>query len=450
VSDRKKRAGASPDTDRGPSTRDLGGDAHGERIAELRLLVSSGPAAGQTFEARGDRVVIGTHPSCDVVLADDAVSRFHCDLTVGQRRVEIADLGSTNGTFVDGLEIVRARPRSGAIIRVGNTELQLEIGARRIALPISEREQFGLMVGRSPAMRRVFATLEQAASSDATVLLGGETGTGKDVAAESIHLEGARKDGPFVVVDCGAIPADLLESELFGHEKGAFTGATARRAGAFVAAHKGTILLDEIGELPLDLQPKLLRVLERREVKRVGADGYTPVDVRVIAATNRDLRAEVNARTFRSDLYYRLAVIEVHLPALRERVDDVPVLVDRILARMEVPAERAAVLRTPAVRAALVQHPWPGNVRELRNYVERSLALREPPPPGPSGARDVLPAIDTSRPFHEARQAWVDHFERRYAEDLLARHAGNLAQAARESRIDRVTLYRLLWRHGLR
>jgi pSer/pThr/pTyr-binding forkhead associated (FHA) protein len=230
VSDRKKRPGASPDTDRGPSTRDLGGDAHGERIAELRLLVSSGPAAGQTFEARGDRVVIGTHPSCDVVLADDAVSRFHCDLTVGKRRVEIADLGSTNGTFVDGLEIVRARPRSGAIIRVGNTELQLEIGARRIALPISEREQFGLMVGRSPAMRRVFAVLEQAASSDATVLLGGETGTGKDVAAESIHLEGARKDGPFVVVDCGAIPADLLESELFGHEKGAFTGATSRRS----------------------------------------------------------------------------------------------------------------------------------------------------------------------------------------------------------------------------
>jgi DNA-binding NtrC family response regulator len=242
----------------------------------------------------------------------------------------------------------------------------------------------------------------------------------------------------------------LLESELFGHEKGAFTGAAGRRDGAFLAARGGTILLDEIGELPLELQPKLLRVLERREVKRVGADAYTPVDVRVVAATNRDLRGEVNARRFRSDLYYRLAVIEVRLPSLRERVEDVPLLVDRILARLGVSDERAAALRTPALRVALTQHAWPGNVRELRNYVERALALAEPQPPGADYGEPALPVINTALPFHPARDAWLDYFERRYLADLLARHGGNITNAARESGIDRVTLYRLLWRHRLR
>jgi DNA-binding NtrC family response regulator len=447
---RKRRVQGSGDTERGPGTKELDDDAPSDRIEQLRVRVASGPAIGTVIESKSDRIVIGTHPSCDLALADEAVSRFHCELAIVDGHVIIADLESTNGTFVDGLYVMRARSRSGAVIRVGSTELHLEIGARRIALPCSSREQFGAMVGRSVAMRRVFALLEKAAASDATILLSGETGTGKDIAAESIHLESARRDGPFVVIDCGAIPADLLESELFGHEKGAFTGATARRQGAFVAASGGTILLDEIGELPLDLQPKLLRALERREVKRVGADAYTQVDVRVVAATNRDLRAEVNARRFRSDLFYRLAVVEVHMPALRERLDDLPLLVDRILAGLDVPDDRAAPLRAPELRAALAQHSWSGNVRELRNYVERALALREPLPPSGDPPDRALPVVNTARPFREARQAWVDYFERRYAEDLLARCNGNLALAARESKIDRVTLYRLLWRHRLR
>jgi two-component system response regulator GlrR len=454
--DKKKRRSTRssqppPETDRGPATHQLTEDARADRrIEQLRISVASGPDAGISFESRGDRVVIGTHASCELVLTDPAVSRFHCDLVVANGRVLLSDLGSTNRTIVDGMDVVSVYPRSGSVIRVGQTDLHLEIGARRIALPISERERFGAMVGRSPAMRRVFAVLEKAAETEATILLQGETGTGKDLAAESIHMESARREGPFVVVDCGAIPAELLESELFGHERGAFTGATGRREGAFLAASGGTILIDEIGELPLDLQPKLLRVLERREVKRVGADTHSVVDVRVVAATNRDLRTEVNAKRFRPDLYYRLAVVEVRLPSLRERVDDVPLLAEQILARLEAPAERKAPLQQSDFVAALLQHPWSGNVRELRNYLERCLTLREHYPPEHRALDDALPVINTSGPFMDSRQAWIDYFERRYLEDLLARHGGNLVVAAREARIDRATLYRLLWRHGLR
>jgi DNA-binding NtrC family response regulator len=438
------------DTVPGAGTKSLGGGDALRAIEQLRVHVAVGPDAGKTHEARGDRVVIGTHPSCDFALADEAVSRFHCDLAIADGRIAVTDLGSTNGTLIDGVQIERAYVRGGSVIRIGASELQVDVGARRVEVAISLREELGLMVGRSTAMRRVFATIEKAAASDATVLLTGETGTGKDIAAESLHVESARRDAPFVAVDCGAIPSELLESELFGHEKGAFTGAASRRDGAFLAARGGTLLLDEIGELPIELQPKLLRVLERREVKRVGGDAYVPVDVRVVAATNRDLRAEVNAKRFRSDLYYRLAVLEIRLPALRERLEDVPLLVDRLLARMSVTDDAAAPLRAPAFRAALLQHGWPGNVRELRNHVERALALREPLPPDLATGGQALPALNTHLPFHLARQQWLDHFERHYAEQLLSKHGGNIAAAARECGVDRVTLYRLLWRHRLR
>jgi two-component system response regulator GlrR len=448
-----KRKSSSAATERGPATQQLGGDSRGgEDVEQVRVSVVAGPGTGTVFESRSDRVVIGTHPSCDLVLADPAVSRFHCDLRIVDGRVLLSDLGSTNRTLVDGMEVLNAFPRSGAVIRVGETELQLDIGARRIALAMSARERFGAMVGRSPAMRRAFALLEKAAETDATILLQGETGTGKDLAAESVHAESSRRDGPFIVIDCGAIPGQLLESELFGHERGAFTGATARREGAFLAAAGGTIMLDEIGELPLELQPRLLRMLEHKQVKRVGSDAHVQVDVRVIAATNRDLRAEVNAKRFRSDLYFRLAVVEVRLPALRERSDDIPLLAEQILSRIDAPDERKAPLRTPAFVAALGHHAWLGNVRELRNYLERCIALRELEPPGAAGdsPSDNLQEVDATRPFMVARQAWIDRFERRYLQDLLVRHGDNLVVAAREARIDRATLYRLLWRHGLR
>jgi transcriptional regulator with PAS, ATPase and Fis domain len=311
------------------------------------------------------------------------------------------------------------------------------------------------MVGRSTAMRAAFALLERAAASGATVLLEGETGTGKEAAAESIHRESSRRDQPFIVVDCGALPAALLEAELFGHERGAFTGAVEARAGAFESANGGTVFLDEIGELALELQPKLLRVLERREVKRLGTARHTRVDVRVIAATNRRLHAEVNDQRFRSDLYYRLAVVEIRLPPLRERSDDLPMLVEHLLDGLDAGPE-AARLREPAFIAELARHAWPGNVRELRNFVERCLTMGEPlvpqgaPVAATPGEPSAYPGVDLALPLKEARQQHLRQFEERYVRRLMEQHAGNITAAARAAGVDRITLYRLLWRFGMR
>jgi DNA-binding NtrC family response regulator len=347
-------------------------------VQRFRLWVQSGADAGVNHASSGDRVVIGTHESADLVLHDDTVSRFHCEICLVDGKPTVRDLGSRNGTLLDGVSILAAHPRPGSSLALGRTEIRFELHRDPVRLPLSDRDRFGRMVGAGVAMRRAFALLERAAGSDATVLLEGETGTGKEVAAESIHLESARSKGPFVVVDCAAIPEALLESELFGHEKGSFTGAGAAREGAFEAASGGTIFLDEIGELGLDLQPRLLRALERRQVKRVGGNKYVGVDVRVVAATNRNLRREVNERRFRPDLYYRLAVVEVRLPSLRERREDLPRLVENILEGLgaTAPAVRAS-LQQPELIAELGRHEWPGNVRELRNYLERCLALRE-------------------------------------------------------------------------
>jgi len=326
--------------------------------------------------------------------------------------------------------------------------------------------RFGRVVGRSPAMRQLIELLQRAAACEATTLLEGETGTGKEVSTLAIHEHSARKSGPFVVVDCGAIPPQLLESELFGYERGAFTGAVGARVGAFEAAHGGTIFLDEIGELGLELQPKILRVLESRTIKRVGSNAYVPVDVRVIAATNRSLREEVAARRFRSDLYYRLAVLHVKLPPLRERSSDLPLLVDDVLAQLGVlDSPAVAPLRSAAYLEQLARYRWPGNIRQLRNYLERSVALgggvpapgSEPslPPPQPDhdprgDASDRLLAEALDKPLKEAREAWNNAFEQRYLEALLERHGRSVSAAARAAGVNRVHLYRLLWKHGLR
>ena len=314
-------------------------------------------------------------------------------------------------------------------------------------------DRFGQLIGQSPAMRRVIGQLERVAASDATVLLLGETGTGKEVAAESLHRESPRARGPFVVVDCGAIPAHLLESELFGHERGAFTGAVRTREGAFQAASGGTIFLDEIGELPRDLQPKLLRALSRRAVKPVGTEAYVDVDVRVIAATNRELRREVNADRFRSDLYYRLAIVEVQLPPLRERLGDLPLLVEAMLRESRASPADTSRLLSAAFLDRLARQSWPGNIRELRNVLDRALAMGPWEPDAEiASAPAVLggaPAVDLSRPFKQARDEWTAQFERAYLAALLEHHAGSIRPAARAAGIDRVHLYRLLARHGL-
>jgi two-component system, NtrC family, response regulator GlrR len=388
------------------------------------------------------------------------VSRFHFELAIVSGQMVLRDLGSRNGTRLDEVHVREALPHGRARIAIGGSVLQLT-EMDRVSLDLNPDVAFGELVGSSVLMRRVFALLERCAASDATVLLEGETGTGKDAVAEAIHGRSDRRDQPFIVVDCGAISAELLESELFGHERGAFTGAVMPRDGAFVAASGGTLFLDEIGEMPLALQSKLLHALEHREVKRVGSNKYVPADVRVIAATNRNLREEVNLRRFRSDLYYRLAVIQVKLPPLRDRLDDVPRLaqhfLDAIVKRSRRPVD-TAFLRTPELVAELRAHRWPGNLRELRNYVERCYALREAVRLEPEGAEGAeapaaqggIPIVDASLPLREAREQWTQELERRYLELLLARHAGNVREAARAAGVDRVYLYRLLWKYDLK
>jgi two-component system, NtrC family, response regulator GlrR len=417
-------------------------------IRECRLTELAGTRDGAVHVVASERIVIGADPSADVTIDDAALSKFHCEVRIADGVTIVRDLGSRNGTSVDGVPVIEAPLRDGAQLAIGRTRLRFDVGSRDVEIPLSPRERFGRLRGASIPMRAIYARLEAAAASDATVLLQGESGTGKDLAAESIHLEGARRDGPFVVVDCGAIPANLLEAELFGYEAGAFTGATAARAGSFEAAAGGTLFLDEIGELALDLQPKLLRAIDRREVQRIGSTQRRIVDVRVIAATNRDLQTEVNARRFRSDLYYRLAVLVVRMPPLRERTADIPVLVAAILETLgDTSSPTARSLRSGELLPELLRHRWPGNVRELRNYVEACVARQEH---ALAAASSDEPAIDIGQPLRAVRDRWVRHVERRYLEQLLAAHGNNVTAAARVAGVDRVHFHRLLVRAGLR
>jgi two-component system response regulator GlrR len=415
-------------------------------VRRIRLTVVDGAAVG-TLDSSATRVAIGSHQLNDLVINDPTVSRFHCELRLTGDAVIVVDLGSRNGTIVDGLRVREAYLRGGSMLQLGTARVRFDIvGDEQQTLDKTTR--FGSLVGTSRAMRRTIGLLQKAAASDVTLLLEGETGTGKGRAAEAVHRAGARAQGPFIVVDCSAISANLLESELFGHEKGAFTSAHERRIGAFEEASGGTLFLDEIGEIPAELQPKLLRALENREVRRVGANRFIPVDLRVIAATNRDLRAEVNSNRFRSDLYYRLAVARITLPPLRERAEDIPAIVDALLVQLKPPAAGAARLRAPAFIERLQHAEWPGNVRELRNQLERCLAFEDDEPIADQLAPASLRGGELL-PFSEAKKHAQDQFERAYLSELLQRH-GRVAAAAQVAGVDRVYLYRLLRRHGIK
>jgi transcriptional regulator with GAF, ATPase, and Fis domain len=437
------------------------------RLRKGKLVVTAGPDQGRELEIAQPRVSGGRSIINDLVLADKAVSGTHFEIVCRDDGYRLRDLDSTNGTFVGDLRIKEVFLRPGGTFRVGQTNLRFQTMQDVVEIALSARDRFDRVIGASVRMREIFATLEKVAPSELTVLIAGETGTGKELIARGIHNASLRKNKPFVVLDSGAIPRDLIESTVFGHEKGSFTGAVGQHRGAFEQAQGGTIFLDEIGELDLGLQPKLLRVLENRELKRVGGDKVIKVDVRVLAATNRDLRQMVNNGTFREDLYFRLSVIHIDLPPLRERREDIARLVHHFVR--EVAARRQMDLQVSAeAMAALVNHPWPGNVRELRNVVERTASLCEG---STISKHDLMFGRDSSAAvaaiasasaiaglpvqtgpgldFKEAKQRVVDAFEAVYLKDLLARNEGNITRSALEAGLTRYHLRELLKRHGL-
>ena len=435
---------------------------HAERY---RLTVAGGPLAGTSVEGAAEIVRVGAKEGNALQLPNETVSRYHFEIEPTAIGFLLRDLGSTNGTFVDGYRVRELYLPRRAQIKAGEVQLTFEALGDNVVVELSREERFGDALGQSASMREVFSLLGRVAQKDLTVLLEGESGTGKERLAEAIHLASPRAKKRFVVFDCASVPAQLMESELLGHERGAFTGADHRRIGRFEEAHGGTLFLDEIGELPLELQPKLLRALERREVRRVGGSQIVPVDVRLVAATNRDLSREVNRGAFREDLYYRLAVVRVRVPPLRERRDDIPLLVEHFVkeALDGDEAEAAEVLAGISDQhwQGLMQHPWPGNVRELRNFIERTIAVsggveESPAPPsrgapgdgpGRDGASGSDGSVDLSRPFIEAREALLARFERGYLEAMLARHGGNISRAARAAGLDRMHFKRILQRH---
>jgi DNA-binding NtrC family response regulator len=385
--------------------------------------------------ADGRELVVGTEPvtigraaSAHLCVADREVSALHCELVATRQGVVLKDLGSTNGTFIDSVGIRECVLTSPCTIRVGDTLLHFTPSSPAVIEgTAAPRGRFGPLRGSSAAMQRLYGVLERIAPTELSVLLTGETGTGKELVARAIHAHSRRSAGPFIVIDCGALPSGLAEATLFGHERGAFTGAVARAEGAFRAAHGGTVFLDEIGELPEEMQPKLLRAIAERAIKPVGSAHYAGVDVRVVAATRRDLRRAMNAARFREDLYFRIAQVRVELPSLRERLEDLPELVAAACERVDGAAPSAAV--ASYVKRRFAGYDWPGNVRELVNIASVLAAL------GESGAEQVLPvegAPDAASPqtperYLEARR----RFEERYFRTLLDDTDGNISEIAR-------------------
>ena len=423
-------------------------------------------------EPRAEAVSDGHHPlrigrsghGNQIALHDERVSRFHCELIARARGVLVRDLGSTNGTGVGPLWLHHQEAwidlKAPLDLTIGGKTLRVGVDGREARVETSARTRFGALVGASPPMRALFSELERLARSTLPVLLMGEPGVGKELAARALHDEGPRSGEPFIVVDCSSLTPTLLESELFGHAKGAFTGAAAARESPFVTARAGTVFLDEVGELPLEAQSTLLRLLQEREVRPVGGGKARRMEARVVCATNRDLFREIERGRFREDLFHRLAGIEVEVPPLRERLEDFDLLVERLVEslRREDPALSDTALPDD-VRAQMRVMRWPGNVRELRHALHRYFVVRRierrvrPGDQAPAASVEATglatPAPDAldlgalwAKPWHEARQLLLDRFQTRYLEEALARAGNNLSEAAREVGVDRSMFYR--------
>ncbi len=427
------------------------------RYAKLRVSVTRGPDTGQSVETPGTPVRIGTSPENDLVLTDDTVSRRHAELQPTPLGMRVRDVESTNGILLGGVRIKDAFVPGDFQIAIGETWLAVNWLAETVDREQVQTDRFGDVLGRSPRMRELFADLERIAPSEVTLVLEGETGTGKDLIAESLHAASPRASSPFVVFDCGAVAPTMVESELFGHERGAFTGAHSAHTGVFEQAQGGTLFIDEIGELPLELQPKLLRALEKREIRRVGGRQTIGVDARIIAATNKNLRVEVRDGRFRQDLYFRIAAAQIVVPPLRDRMEDLELLVQHFL-EMETPPR--ALSDVPLLVWEMFKaHRWPGNVRELRNAVQRLAVTPDRPlhdahafsapaaegrAPGSRWQRD-----GTVVPLRVARREAGDDFERAYLELVLGRTGGNVTRAAAIAEVSRQMMQKLMRKHGM-
>lgn len=427
------------------------------KVPTLHAMVVDGPDRGAEAVAKCETLSVGTAAGNDLVLRDDTVSRYHLELESALGGVLIVDHASTNGTRVGPASVQRAVIPWGTVIQIGRTALQVGEGPNA-RIEMHADDSFGAVHGRSLVMRRLMARVKQAAKSDIAVLLIGESGTGKEVIARALHKQGSRADKPFVTVDCGAVSPGLVTSELFGHERGAFTGADRAFAGAFERANGGTLFLDEIGELAPELQTHLLGVLERRTFRRLGGSRDISTDVRIVAATNRDLRADVNNGKFRLDLYYRITVVSLHVPPLRERPDDIELLVRHFLDDQGFEG-RVEEAFSESTMVALKAHHWPGNVRELRNLVEASLAMGEPIPLWGAGNTRMAPRplgdgvgedVEGIVPYGVAREEILQRFEAEYLRKLIETTAGNIAKAARVAKMNRSHLFRMLRKHNMR
>ena len=472
----------------------IGGRPKTLHLRRIKLVYQPKTGRAQEFIFDKTPISVGAMEDNDLVIEDDTVSRYHCRLLQERETYVLQDLESTNGTFINRVRIREAWLTPGCTINLGDTSLSFTPVDETMEIKPSNRDRFGGIIGQNVKLREIYGILEKVAPTNATIVIEGETGTGKEVVAHAIHQASSRADKPFMVFDCSAVPDNLIESELFGHEKGAFTNAISTRQGVFELANTGTIFLDELGELGLEMQPKLLRVLEQREVKRVGASKAAKVDVRVIAATNRDLEEEVKAGRFRQDLFYRLSVVRIRLPALRERKDDIKLLVAHFLNNLSFNRKADGQPKVRGVTAEalelMIAYNWPGNVRELLNMCERAVSFAEgleitaedlpdyvrnvsPSGNGPRKiiatsavdpkeeapkslpvtpvqiATDTVPAGHLEMTFKDAKEKWVSSFEREYILHLLKKNNNNISHAARESDIDRKYFRKLMKKYEI-
>jgi transcriptional regulator with GAF, ATPase, and Fis domain len=438
------------------------------QVETCSIKIIKGLQAGEQFQFSKDVIRVGAHPRCDIQINDGTVSRFHCEIHRNQDGYRLIDDSSTNGTYVGELRVRDIFLMPNLAFQIGNTTLNFSPQIEEINVEESKLSQLGPLIGASRQMRNTYTLIQRLAPSDLSVIVQGETGTGKELVAQAIHELSHRSKKTLVVFDCSAVPEHLIESELFGHEKGAFSGAVRTHAGLFEQADGGTLFLDELGELPINLQPKLLRALESGVIRRVGAEKTIRVDVRVISATNRDLAAMVKEGKFRQDLFYRLAKVIIHLPPLNTRKGDAILIAQHFLMKLNKQNEGRRFIKgiTPNALHQLEAWEWPGNVRELRNIIERAYTFADREMIHSADLVDHLNTnqfdemslnedvalnldIPESCSLKEAKERIIESFERDYLQQLLSKHNNNISAVSRDAGIDRRHVYRLMKKYEM-